>query len=79
MTNPAAPGFDVAMSANTTSADEASRGFMGSPTHITCGPQNGPQVSGQVFEMLRKLSHDFNVPLTRPAAEVIASAQNSPR
>jgi hypothetical protein len=52
---------------------------MGSPTHITCGPQNGPQVSGQVFEMLRKLSHDFNVPLTRPAAEVIASAQNSPR
>jgi|GEM_PF-7081447 hypothetical protein len=34
----------------------------------------------QVFEMLRKVaSHDFNVPLTRLAAEAIASAQNSPR
>jgi hypothetical protein len=50
-----------------------------SPPHITCGLQNGPQVSGQVFEMLRKLLHDFNVPLTRLVAEVIASAQNSPR
>jgi hypothetical protein len=36
--------------------------------------------SGQAFEMLRKLLHDFNVPpLTRLAAEVIASEQNSPR
>ncbi|MGO9928816.1 MAG: ANTAR domain-containing protein [Mycobacterium sp.] len=33
----------------------------------------------RVFKMLRKLSHDFNVPLTRLAAEVIANAQNSPR